>query len=933
MALLRACGKLLIKLGKTLPTCDISSNQSIFVCIIRNRVGYVSIASKQNSSTNIEKCDYSIAASVSKRDRSKPKSSNSRVNVQEKNSAGVEILEEEITRLMNAEVESESDRTSSRLVGYCDNILASAQPFDRANITQQICNVLENKLGPNKAPTLEEYNALLGVFASYSQLVDPLKFLKSMTVPANTVTRKLLLNCAAKSGNVQAALYVLSLMKETGDSLNEEIFNSLIEVFARSGDVASARLNLERMIDAGIKPTARTWTKVAQANATVGDIEAVEKVVEANKKEMNDDQIMEIVETLILSNNGKYVQRMMKYLSSDVDYNNFAIVNAINKLAYAPSGEHIYPVVDRVTSDVASIKRDSFLENYLKTLVRAKTPVEAILRIIDSITENKDYFFAIMDVCRAALEHRESKLAMTLLEKMHRAGIALRPHYHWPLLIGASASEGEAGVFRIIKHMLSLDVRLDEDTFFYYVFPRINVSDVDCVLSKLKDVGLDVSAFVTPLVRYLLTEGNFESSLSLCSKYKSIIDFSKIIQPLSVAYKRSRSIEKTVRILSHAPRVDKYYPDKFLMDVFGKNPRSKDIEAMNKFIESFEMLNMPVTTLRQNKGNVETGNGKKSDRRRLVNSQDDFNPYNKIPHPRDMNVDELECHLIELRSKGMNKRGVLRKLLMEHCRKNNVLRVNELKKEYDENGYLWSSGLYSVLFQFYTRNDEIEEATRVYQLLREYHSHFRIDADKLLFFASALVKDQQIERAMEIIKTPCDASSASSSTMQHISKECWRLLDTVAHSQFPELTQNVLDILVKSGYCQISNATLGPVIRQHLLQNNVEEAVQSFKQFAEQYKCTPLRQELIVSLLKSIQKNDSNKERFIELLDEVQNIVTNIYGSEGLKVDLVLGLARTQMRKQLRQFFQVFITVLKNPFSKKKTFRSLMVGMQRISLF
>lgn len=33
-----------------------------------------------------------------------------------------------------------------------------------------------------------------------------------------------------------------------------------------------------------------------------------------------------------------------------------------------------------------------------------------------------------------------------------------------------------------------------------------------------------------------------------------------------------------------------------------------------------------------------------------------------------MNLEELECHLIELRSKNMNTRGVLRRLLQEYCR-------------------------------------------------------------------------------------------------------------------------------------------------------------------------------------------------------------------------------------------------------------------------
>jgi len=45
-----------------------------------------------------------------------------------------------------------------------------------------------------------------------------------------------------------------------------------------------------------------------------------------------------------------------------------------------------------------------------------------------------------------------------------------------------------------------------------------------------------------------------------------------------------------------------------------------------------------------------------------------------------MNVEELEAHLIELKSKEMNTRGVLRKLLQAHCRFNNVDRALQIKK-------------------------------------------------------------------------------------------------------------------------------------------------------------------------------------------------------------------------------------------------------------
>ncbi|XP_043271994.1 leucine-rich PPR motif-containing protein, mitochondrial isoform X2 [Venturia canescens] len=868
MALVRTWVKLVKRLGKPLTICEIGPYHSAVSSTVRNKVGYVETGSEVNiRSSNAEiKCHYSIHTNVSK---SHLHEHGSHLHKNEGEGYSSNLLEKELASLMeHDEVPGSNSNRKNRLVQYCDNILMSVKPSER------------------------------------EKSVDPYKFLKGKEGKINAETHKLLLKCAARKGNIQAALYILSLMRGADHLLNEDIFNSLIELYARTGDVKSTYSNLERMRDSGIEPSSQIWTNVARVHAVVGDVVSMEKVLEAHK-EIHDQQLMDLAQTLVSSNNGKYIKQLTKYFSNNANIEDMDIANAIIELADTPNGQNIHPMMNRMTSEIASDRRDTFLENYLKTLVRARIPIEALFTIIDDITAKKKYSFATADVCEAALENGEKDLAMRLFERMHHTDIPLRTHYYWPLLIQAWGSGGEIEIFRTIEHMLRLGVPLDDDTFFYYVFPRINTSDVGGTVAKLRDMSIEPRTFVTPLMCYLLTEEDFESCLFLCAKYASMIDFSKILHPLSVAYKCNGNVEKTVRILSYAPRASgNCYSEELLINIFGQMPQEKDAREIKKFIQTFDKFDIPLMQFSQFGENNDGADDKKNKRNRLVNPAESLRkmPY-KILHPREMSVDQLECHLIELRSKEMNKRGVLRKLLMEYCRGKDVKRVSELKKEYDDNGYLWSSGLYSVLFGFYTRNSEIKEATQLYQLLREYHKHFKIDSDKLVSFACALVKEKQIEQAMQVLKSSSTPFSSNSSN-KFLSKECWRLLDTVAHSEFAEMTQSILDILVKFGYCEINNAILGPVIRQYLLMNNVEEAVESFKRFARQYKCTPLRQELMLVLLKAIQSNDSSKERFVELLDDVRIIIADIHGSEQSNADIFVGFARAGMRLELLQFFE-----------------------------
>jgi hypothetical protein len=50
-----------------------------------------------------------------------------------------------------------------------------------------------------------------------------------------------------------------------------------------------------------------------------------------------------------------------------------------------------------------------------------------------------------------------------------------------------------------------------------------------------------------------------------------------------------------------------------------------------------------------------------------------------------------------------------------------------------------------------------------------------------------------------------------------VSHNCWRLLNAMAENTDAEQTRFMLHKLQQLGYCSISNALLGPVIRAHLI--------------------------------------------------------------------------------------------------------------------
>lgn len=106
----------------------------------------------------------------------------------------------------------------------------------------------------------------------------------------------------------------------------------------------------------------------------------------------------------------------------------------------------------------------------------------------------------------------------------------------------------------------------------------------------------------------------------------------------------------------------------------------------------------------------------------IKGSQLTFNSSNStyIKHPRDMSIDELECHLVELEAKDMNSRGVLRRLLQLCVRDDSKLeRALEIKRKCDELGVHQSPGMLASIVELYVKKKDLRNAEQHLEKLQK----------------------------------------------------------------------------------------------------------------------------------------------------------------------------------------------------------------------
>lgn len=100
---------------------------------------------------------------------------------------------------------------------------------------------------------------------------------------------------------------------------------------------------------------------------------------------------------------------------------------------------------------------------------------------------------------------------------------------------------------------------------------------------------------------------------------------------------------------------------------------------------------------------------------------------------------------MELKSKDLNRRGVLRRLIQEYCRQGQVEKVLVAKEEFEASGYEYSAGMLAMLFDVMVRFGNLDEAETSLRKLNVLAPDFILDEHKVLDFAMLLVSKNHIK--------------------------------------------------------------------------------------------------------------------------------------------------------------------------------------------
>uniref|UniRef100_A0A1Y1KWA2 Pentacotripeptide-repeat region of PRORP domain-containing protein n=6 Tax=Photinus pyralis TaxID=7054 RepID=A0A1Y1KWA2_PHOPY len=770
---------------------------------------------------------------------------------------------------------------------------------------QLLCVAIFAKLKSLNLVDVQHYNTYLQVSIENKMRINYTEFLEQMSCEPNEQTFRLLLKAVCEVGDIQQAFKIVTAMKENKFLANEELFNVLVLAHAIRGGLNGVAPILKTMQSAHVSASDNTFRMIIRGLALYGDKAEFMKSLRMYSNVIQEKDFIHLLMVLGTKGFHSWFSEMieitgLKQISKQNAEEFTLLCIALIHLGNSEAALLYY----KQFVEPSSVPTGDFAFPLLHEMVIAQIEPKKIIDVISDLKKEDSNTVALERLLGVALKEGFMDTAWELL----KAVTNIRPHYFWPFLLRASKERREIGVLGVLEEMLKMNVRPDGDTLEYYCIHFCDTEDPHQLLVRLHKLGLTVREILTPLVSFLIKQSRIDLAVNLCHQYDVALSAHHVLPSLLKNWNFKTDVNNIVVILKKLIVDAHDAVSQVLVKVLKKCNSLDQLKFYLQLVQALKLEKIDINpTVAEHILNglrsKEPSPILKEIESLICQFEGTSIESSAIPHPRDMNLPELENHLIQLESKGMETRGVLRLLINEHCRCGNIERVLELRKSFHSKGYRESAGMKTSLMHAYIMNDHLDDALSLYSSIKEQHPNFKIDEFKIVDLACLLIKSQQFTRALEILKY--EAQFRRIQGGPQLVKNCWKLLGACEDEM--EL-QKLFSMLIQLKYCTPSNIILGPLVKIHLKKENLDKAVSVYKECVTNYKCTPLQLELLSAVVRAEK---------LDLMQEVLNYSAQVHGSESMVVPCIASFAQNGLYKILGKFLLEVSAISKEEMEKR----------------
>ncbi|XP_041975636.1 leucine-rich PPR motif-containing protein, mitochondrial [Aricia agestis] len=842
----------------------------------------ISINSKDRSRTRNKYSLYEtlvnarpIVSSVVVQDKTNLRKTVSSQEVLEKLVAGLStdiyqknrVYKNDLMRVMSKVKEGNfcTKKQSLLLLRCCTQLLADEAPATRLDLAEQIWNTIRS----HTELTVDHYNELLKVYIDNGKWLTVSSFVQEMSpIIPNITTYELMLRALGEAGDIDQATEVISNMKTQGIAATENVFNSLIIGQGKAGRIESVQEVLSVMKSLRLEYSADTYTAAARAYAAARQHDLVVSTLDAalaSGIQLGETHVMEIVKTLAAVEGDSIIPKVLKYLPEETLRRpsiSPVMQAAATQLVFAGRAGAALALYECLPLPAFGPRDDRGLHgrSLVRDCVKAGLPSGVIADVAEALMVSGRNPIAIQNAAEAALQLARGPLATDLLTHMARLDLPLRPHYFWPILLQAAKTHGEKGVMRALATMARMGVRADHETLATYALPHVSHAAPQSLVRKLQAAGVALGDAVTAVAAVLLHAGQVRAASEICEIFSAKVDAEVLVKALAAGYGGASDARHAVHLLEDVtekardPAQD--WVGRFLCELV-RQRRGFDVNKLTAVVEALESTKLRISSsaaeyclsrVPRCPAPLPAALAAITDPAR----PDDVTLAHRVPHPRDMDEAGLESHLRELEAKGLNTRGVLRRLLQRHVRRADLPAARRVADKCRAEGVELSAGMRAAIVELHVRVGELDAAELALAELRRAAPNFTLDEHKLLDLAALAVRHHRLDDALRLLDDHARTRVVRGGA--GVAGNCRRLLEAVAAAEGTGAAdvRRALRTLTTGGYCRADTALLAPIVRAHLNRDDLAGAVRELASLAEQYNKTPLKHEVLCVLLTAL---------------------------------------------------------------------------------
>lgn len=543
---------------------------------------------------------------------------------------------------------------------------------------------------------------------------------------------------------------------------------------------------------------------------------------------------------------------------------------------------------------------------------------------------------ALLIATEAGLTQGLVNSTLPLLNEMKNAGLPIRQHYFWPLICSVEHNQ----IFDILRKMQTeFNIPPSSETIREYVIPKLKEKNWDKIITLLRDAGVSNGTAAAAACFTALTNNQIKEAANIMEGYSAVYNHQVFRQPLTQAFSKTQDYDAFVRCArqlyesaekkaslnaSAAEQTNEETegvsageepeseakPSTGTPDVVGellydvttafRTDRGKVLEKLlPKLVQQgFSISNHHASKLSEKLGSEMTPQisellGKLSSGELELVARKSTTKKRSLDS---LTVDELERFIANVEAKGENANNLKRHWLNASFRSKNLEKTLQIMENLENEKFNLGSGAYAQLIDLYTHHNRVSDALATYEKIKTKDTEFHLDNLKTMSVVELLIKEERFDEVLKLLENNKKVQPvADNDNNYNYNSKIWRILNALAESGDAEKLQKIFDALVQYNYMVPTNVLLGPLIKVHLVKDNISKAIDAFEKICEEYKATPWKNELARRL---IQTEDAAN------LQKITDLSTNIHGEINSLYDLVFAFVECGRVRQARKILE-----------------------------